>query len=648
MQISCKPCNAPIKLFSTIPARTTPALTSIVFNPVIELHRFKSKKSKKKQEVESEDEEESEAEIEDFDSALVDKQTKVITVKVNTMRCDVVLKSALYMARNKVEELFYESKIRVNGKQIYKKSDLVKEGDEIDVIKGVDSKNPKFLNVARVEILNVAPKGEGFGLRSITVEIAMEKQTNTFGCLAIFGERKKVLRCDKSELIQVIRDQFEIHEKLEIQTFNSDYDEWTEADINTLENKVKIKIVIVPTTSLEFSDSLLLSNIVSENVERRDAYSVELGVLPRPYRLPKFAPDLETLIKSVTTVSASMRRRIVQTLFDDMFQYTKYPNSREYNDVCALLIYKYPNLSDKTPFIHIHSRPYESWHRGLVTKFKSERQKIKTDVIVNDMRQKHASVRKAVDTENSSLEKKQRLATAVPSDDENEDTLRSHLEDIRYQCESELVKDCERLFKKNITTQLNVFFTDERKKRILTLLREKKYESKIKTVDKASQLNLFDTEDATFMILLPLLFKEDPLQLIKKEPIILPCIVPAANNENDWFSPTTTYYICMDYIRITEVPTFPEAVEKTNFSVNYTTARSFLVTVKSGTSVIKNSVTTSNLSVSEGSYYGEELQKENFTSQRRLNLYSKVAFANLISHLGVLKSKNALEASMKL
>lgn len=61
---------------------------------------------------------------------------------------------------SKVETSFYESKIRVNGKKIFKKSQQLFIGDEIDVIKGPSSLNPEHLVVARVEILSAVPKNE--------------------------------------------------------------------------------------------------------------------------------------------------------------------------------------------------------------------------------------------------------------------------------------------------------------------------------------------------------------------------------------------------------------------------------------------------------------------------------------------------------
>ncbi|XP_035441004.2 mitochondrial transcription rescue factor 1 [Spodoptera frugiperda] len=111
-------------------------------------------KSKKRQ-YDSDDEE---LVLED-DSSL-SKDSKVVKFSTTSMRTDVVLKSALSISRNKVEQMFYESKIRVNGKKILKKSASVRLGDEVDVIKMVSPKNPDHIYVSRVEILDVAAKEE--------------------------------------------------------------------------------------------------------------------------------------------------------------------------------------------------------------------------------------------------------------------------------------------------------------------------------------------------------------------------------------------------------------------------------------------------------------------------------------------------------
>ncbi|CAB3250808.1 unnamed protein product [Arctia plantaginis] len=99
----------------------------------------------------------------DEDSSL-SKDSKVVKFSTTSMRADVILKSALSVSRNKVEQMFYESKIRINGRKILKKSASVKIGDEVDVIKMVSPNNSDHLYVSRVEILNVAPKEESISV----------------------------------------------------------------------------------------------------------------------------------------------------------------------------------------------------------------------------------------------------------------------------------------------------------------------------------------------------------------------------------------------------------------------------------------------------------------------------------------------------
>lgn len=71
---------------------------------------------------------------------------------------------------SKVEALFYESKIRVNGKKLLKKSVHLDVGDEIDVVRGVSPTNPDHLIVSRVEIVAANPKTE-----SISVSLRRQK-----------------------------------------------------------------------------------------------------------------------------------------------------------------------------------------------------------------------------------------------------------------------------------------------------------------------------------------------------------------------------------------------------------------------------------------------------------------------------------------
>lgn len=133
-------------------------------NPLLVPFRSKSKK-KKTQVAVTESETEEEEKEDAWDKAITDKSSKLMNVDVQSLRVDAVLKSGLGIARNKVEALFYENKIRLNGRPVLKKSDLVQEGDEVDVIKEVNIENPELLTVARVEVLGVKPKQEGFKIK---------------------------------------------------------------------------------------------------------------------------------------------------------------------------------------------------------------------------------------------------------------------------------------------------------------------------------------------------------------------------------------------------------------------------------------------------------------------------------------------------
>lgn len=124
----------------------------------LELIRCKSKSSKVRKQEDSGTEAEEGAST--FEDEIVDKNSKILNIKVSSLRTDLLLKAGLGIARNKIETMFYDSKIRVNGKKIFKKSMQVQVGDEIDIIKGVSVNNPKFLTVARVEVLSANGKDD--------------------------------------------------------------------------------------------------------------------------------------------------------------------------------------------------------------------------------------------------------------------------------------------------------------------------------------------------------------------------------------------------------------------------------------------------------------------------------------------------------
>jgi len=73
----------------------------------------------------------------------------------------VLLKyQCIYFLFSKIEVAFYESRIRVNGEKVQKKSHAIEVGDEVDLVKGPSPNNPDFLLVSRVEVLSSKLDGD--------------------------------------------------------------------------------------------------------------------------------------------------------------------------------------------------------------------------------------------------------------------------------------------------------------------------------------------------------------------------------------------------------------------------------------------------------------------------------------------------------
>lgn len=104
----------------------------------------------------------------------VDKKT-VIKVNLQSMRADLLLKSGVGIARNKIEAAFYEGRIRINGKKLMKKAQSCNIGDVIDYIKNDSPTNPNHSIISRVEIMSATPKEDIISVtmkrfKSLTVE----------------------------------------------------------------------------------------------------------------------------------------------------------------------------------------------------------------------------------------------------------------------------------------------------------------------------------------------------------------------------------------------------------------------------------------------------------------------------------------------
>lgn len=81
--------------------------------------------------------------------------SKVLKGRVSSVRIDTVLKFALGMSRNKVENAFYSNSIYLNGEKLDKKKHSVAMEDEVDVVREQNSLNPAFIDVQRVEVLDI-------------------------------------------------------------------------------------------------------------------------------------------------------------------------------------------------------------------------------------------------------------------------------------------------------------------------------------------------------------------------------------------------------------------------------------------------------------------------------------------------------------
>ncbi|XP_053145961.1 mitochondrial transcription rescue factor 1 [Hemicordylus capensis] len=129
--------------------------------------RLKSDKSSPKktvkqtlpEETEEEDgnEEISDSEDEFEDDPSVVKDYKDLEKVVQSFRFDMIMKAGLDIARNKVEDAFYNGELRLNGEKLWKKSRSVKVGDTLDFIIGED-KETETAVVMRVVLKKASEK----------------------------------------------------------------------------------------------------------------------------------------------------------------------------------------------------------------------------------------------------------------------------------------------------------------------------------------------------------------------------------------------------------------------------------------------------------------------------------------------------------
>ncbi|XP_041873013.1 mitochondrial transcription rescue factor 1 [Corvus kubaryi] len=153
------------RCFSFSPVKLSALRLSPEYISVLSLRNKSSKSSKRsrqsvqEEEEEEEDEDESNLEDEFENDPNAVKDYKDLEKVVQSLRYDVILKAGLDMARNKVEDAFYNHELRLNGEKLWKKSRTVKLGDTLDLIIGEDKETGTAV-VMRVVLKKLSDKTE--------------------------------------------------------------------------------------------------------------------------------------------------------------------------------------------------------------------------------------------------------------------------------------------------------------------------------------------------------------------------------------------------------------------------------------------------------------------------------------------------------
>ncbi|XP_051469142.1 mitochondrial transcription rescue factor 1 [Apus apus] len=153
------------RYFSFSPVKKLCALRlSPEYLSVLSLRNKSTKSSKRstqtvQEEEEDEDEEENYLEDEYENDPNIVKDYKDLEKVVQSLRYDVVIKAGLDIARNKVEDAFYNNELRLNGGKLWKKSRTVKIGDTLDLIVGEDKETGTAV-VMRVVLKKASNKTE--------------------------------------------------------------------------------------------------------------------------------------------------------------------------------------------------------------------------------------------------------------------------------------------------------------------------------------------------------------------------------------------------------------------------------------------------------------------------------------------------------
>lgn len=145
----------------------------------VEQRRYKKRRSTKKvDDDEDEDEDDDDDDLSAENPLLVDDilgqqsdGSQTMDLAISSLRLDNVAKSAFGVTRQRVEEAFYKGDLYINGRRPSKKSENLYEGDEIDLVKGVNEEDSMLVDIKRCLIVKLPDKASEHGRLKIGVKV---------------------------------------------------------------------------------------------------------------------------------------------------------------------------------------------------------------------------------------------------------------------------------------------------------------------------------------------------------------------------------------------------------------------------------------------------------------------------------------------
>jgi hypothetical protein len=422
-----------------------------------------------------------------------------------------------------------------------------------------------------------------------------------------FGIDKKVISVSSKErrsIIGALQPDFEISgDNLLIQTWDVDFSHWINvSDTTVLPDKGKLQIILkagqdsdVRTPSVSVTSSNTPCSAVLPDRHNPPVETPSSSRWPDVYSLPTFPKQLQDDLHkaaSLVSVDSSVLHQVIRVLYEDIVQYTIYPTSQQYQEVCQCIIRMFPQLRDRAVFNGKSScQPYKTWHAMLATKFKSERGKMSKHPHVQAARCKYSVMRKlipvVVDTSASDKQAKrcsrpqpevvtvecdgedatsiaghvktmqEEMKRSVPNNNILEDRMARTMSARRADISSKVVadilnlypalkldvqiqKEIQRMTGNDVANQLRKFFTPARVDKFFELLQQQAKNSIASTllsaVGKSSDNDMSAQKLGCVLLLLPHVFKE-PLSswfIVTKEPdILMPLLFIELVSENE-------------------------------------------------------------------------------------------------------------------